>query len=172
MSLLILKILFSVIMSLWTRVILLALRWCALVGSPLCVAHPVITSITWECLLLLSFPVKQWKQASIPEKCLKKSHVEICSLRNKVHEINNWLVTDDIHILAISETHLDNTFDGTVVAIHGYNIYGKDWNANGGGAAVYIPNHIPVKIREDLMLNTVDVIWLQVHLPHYWGKLM
>jgi hypothetical protein len=34
------------------------------------------------------------------------------------------------------------------------------------GVAVYIQNHIPVKIREDLMLNTLEVIWLQVHLPH------
>jgi hypothetical protein len=68
--------------------------------------------------------------------------------------MNNLLVTDDIHILTISETHLDNTFD-TVVAIYGYNIYRKYRNACGGGVAVYIQNHIPVKIREDLMLNTV-----------------
>ena len=66
--------------------------------------------------------------------------MNICSLRNKVHEVNNLLVTDDIHILTISETHLDNTFDDTVVAIHGYNIYRKDRNANGGGVAVYIQN--------------------------------
>ena len=31
---------------------------------------------------------------------------------------------------------------------------------------IYIQNHIPVKLREDFMLNTVEVIWLQVHLPH------
>jgi hypothetical protein len=42
-----------------------------------------------------------------------------------------------------------------VVAIHGYNIYRKDRHAKGGGEAVYIQNHIPVNIREDLMLNTV-----------------
>jgi hypothetical protein len=30
----------------------------------------------------------------------------------------------------------------------------------------YIKNHISVKLREDLLLNTVEVIWLQVHLPH------
>ena len=40
--------------------------------------------------------------------------------RNKVHEINNLLVTDYIHILTISETHLDKTFDDTGVAIHGF----------------------------------------------------
>ena len=59
--------------------------------------------------------------------------------------------------------YLDNTFDDTVAAIHGDNIYRKDRNANGGGVAVYIQNHIPVKLRDDLMLK---IIWIQVHLPH------
>ncbi|CDQ86214.1 unnamed protein product [Oncorhynchus mykiss] len=84
---------------------------------------------------------------------LKIAQINICSLRNKVHEVNSLLVTDDIHILTISETHLDNTFDDTVVAIQGYNIYRKDRNANGGGVAVYIPNHIPVMLRGNLILN-------------------
>ena len=53
-----------------------------------------------------------------------------------------------------------------MAAIDGYNIYRKDRNANGGGVAVYIQNHIPVKLRDNLMLNTVEVIWLQIHLPH------
>ena len=63
-------------------------------------------------------------------------HINICSLRNKVHEINNLLTSDNIHILAISETHLDNSFDDTSVAIQGYNIYRRDRNAYGGGVAV------------------------------------
>ena len=92
------------------------------------------------------------------------AHIKICSLRNKVHEVNNLLVTDGIHNLTVSETHLDNTFDDTVVAIHGCNIYRKDRNANEGGVAVYIQNH--VKLRDDIMLNIVKLIWLQVHLPH------
>jgi hypothetical protein len=53
-----------------------------------------------------------------------------------------------------------------MVAIHGNNIYQKDRNSNRGSVAVYIQKHIPVKLRDDLMLNTVEVIWLQVHLPH------
>jgi hypothetical protein len=76
------------------------------------------------------------------------------------------LATGDIHIRSISESHLDNTFDAIVAATHGYNIYRKYRNAKGGGVAVYNQNHIPVKLREDLMLNTVEVIWLQVYLPH------
>ena len=68
------------------------------------------------------FPSKVLKTIKQPRKVLKIAHINICSLRNKVHEVNNLLVTDDFHILTISETHLDNTFD-TVVVIHGYNIY-------------------------------------------------
>jgi hypothetical protein len=69
------------------------------------------------------------------------------------------LLTDDIHILTISETQLDNTFDDTVVAIHGYNTEKPMVEV----LIVYIQSHIPVKLREDLILNTVEVIWLQVH---------
>ena len=69
---------------------------------------------------LLSKAIKTIKH---PRKVLKIAHVIICSLRNKVHEINYLLVTDDIHILTISEIHLDNTFYDTVVALHGYKIY-------------------------------------------------
>jgi hypothetical protein len=85
-------------------------------------------------------PSKVMKTGKHPRKVLKIAHVNICIFRNKVYEINNLQVTDDVHILTISETLLDNTFDDTVVAIHGQNIYR---NANGGGVAVYIQNHIP-----------------------------
>ena len=67
----------------------------------------------------------------LPRKGLKIAHVNICSLRNKVCEINNFLTSDNIHILAISETHLDNEFDDTVVAIQVYNIYRRDRNDYG-----------------------------------------
>ena len=60
------------------------------------------------------------------------------------------LTSDNIHILAIFETHLDNSFDDTSVAIQGYDIYRRDINAYGGGVAVYIQSHIPV-MGEDLM---------------------
>ena len=53
-----------------------------------------------------------------------------------------------------------------MAAIHGYNVDRKARNANGGGVAVYIQNHILVKLRDDLLLNTFEVIWLQVHLLH------
>ena len=41
------------------------------------------------------------------------THIEI------IHEINNLLISDNIHILANSETHLDHSFDDTSVVIQG-----------------------------------------------------
>ena len=38
---------------------------------------------------------KAMKTSKHPRKVLKITHVNICSLRNKVNEINNLLVTDD-----------------------------------------------------------------------------
>jgi hypothetical protein len=64
-------------------------------------------------------------------------------------EINNLLTSYNINTLAISETHLDNSFDDTSVEIQGYNIYRRDRKAYGGGVAVYIQSHI--MLREDLM---------------------
>ena len=55
-------------------------------------------------------PSKALKTIKQPRKVLKIALINICSLRNKVHEVNNLLVTDNIDI-HISETHLDNTFD-------------------------------------------------------------
>ena len=64
-------------------------------------------------------PSKAMKTSKHPRKVLKIAYINICS---RVHEINNMQVADDIHILSISETHLDNTFDDKVVAIQGHNI--------------------------------------------------
>jgi hypothetical protein len=63
--------------------------------------------------------------------------------------------------MAISETYLDNSFY-IAEAIQGHNIYRKDNNSYGGGLAVYVKIHIPVKLRGP----SVEVLWLQVHLPH------
>lgn len=105
-------------------------------------------------------------RSTLPKKGLKIAHLNICSLRNKVQEIENILTADCIHILAISETHLDQTFNDATVDIPGYRIHRKDRDMHGGGVAIYIQSHIPVKLRLDLMSCDVEMLWLQVHLPH------
>jgi len=103
---------------------------------------------------------------SLPRKGLRLAHININSLRNKINEVAELLNKFKIHILAISETHLDSSFDDTELYIEGYNIYRNDRNGFGGGVAFYILSHLPVKLRTDLMSFDIETLWLQMHLPH------
>lgn len=35
------------------------------------------------------------------------------------------------------------------------------------GVAIYVQNNIPAKIRQDLMLSSIEILWLQVQFPHH-----
>lgn len=94
--------------------------------------------------------------AKLPRKGLKLGHLNIRSLRNKIIDISNILLEGHLHILGITETHLDSTFGDSLLHIQGYSIYRKDRNVRGGGVAIYIQEHIPVKLRMDLMISEIE----------------
>lgn len=83
----------------------------------------------------------------------------MCSIRNKLTEVADILLGNALHILALSETHLDCTFEDSSLMISGYNVNRKDRNAN-GVVACYIPNYVLVLIRYGLMLLDMEVLWL------------
>jgi hypothetical protein len=62
-------------------------------------------------------------------------------------KFDNLPTSENIHFLFISETHLDHSFDDAVVSLHGYRMYRKDRNANGGDVAIYAQSHIPVRLQ-------------------------
>lgn len=102
----------------------------------------------------------------LPKKGLKIAHLNICSLKNKVHELSSILSDNSLHIIGISETHLDNETEDCEINILGYNIFRNDRNTFGGGVAFYIQEQLPVKLRKDLDILGVEILWLQVHLPY------
>ena len=83
-------------------------------------------------------------------KGLILAHINICSLRNKIQDLSLFLQLNKIDILMISETHLDHFIDNSDVDIGGFSIYRNDRNRFGGGVAIYIRDHFPVKLRHDL----------------------
>lgn len=101
-----------------------------------------------------------------PKRGLSIAHININSLRNKINEVTELLFEHKLHILAISETHLDSSFEDTELEISGYNIYRNDRNRYGGGVAFYVQNHVPVKIRMDMMQYNIEILWLHAYLPH------
>lgn len=101
-------------------------------------------------------------------KVFSLTHVNICSLRNKVHEVGSLLSTNSLCVLALSETHLDITFDSGEFNIDGYRLYRKDRNKFGGGVALYIKNNFVSKLRQDLMSHDLEIVWIQ--LQPVYGK--
>ena len=73
---------------------------------------------------------------NLPKNGLLIAHLNICSLRNKIHEICCVVQSNNIHVLAISETHSDSSFEDAEISIHGYNLFRRDRNRYGGGVAV------------------------------------
>ena len=60
-----------------------------------------------------------------------------CSLRNKINEIDQIVQTNDIHVLALSETQLDSSLEDAEFSIQNYTLFREDRNKNGGGVAMY-----------------------------------
>lgn len=104
--------------------------------------------------------------AKLPTKGLIMAHLNVCSLRNKIHEIERLAQLYNFHILTVSETHLDPSIDNDEISIQGYNIFRKDRNSFGGGVAVFVQSHIPVETKHDLIIDDIEALWVVVHLPH------
>ena len=72
-------------------------------------------------------------------------HLNINSIRNKIEDLK-YLISENIDILLISETKLNNTFPESQFLIAGFHPpYREDRNEKGGGILLYIREHIPSK---------------------------
>ena len=83
---------------------------------------------------------------------LKIAFLNIVSLRKHRRKLEIVLKDNDIDIIGLSETRLDETVRDSDVNINGYNIYRNDRNTNGGGVAIYVKESLSeptVKIKSD-----------------------
>ena len=92
---------------------------------------------------------------------MHKAQVNVCSLPNKIHEVFNLVNINNIHILALTETHLDASVNDGQMNIPGYTTR-RDRDRIGGDVALYIQNHIPFKRRDALNAYQIETLWAQV----------
>lgn len=59
-----------------------------------------------------------------------------------MHEVFDLMMNNNVHILAITETHSDDTINVGQIHQEGFNVMRKDRNRYGGGVALYIQNRI------------------------------
>ena len=90
-------------------------------------------------VIYLIFEGKKFKNIII-------GHLNVNSIRNKIEDIR-LIFQDNIDVIALSETKLDETFTTAQFNIKGFRApFRKDKNARSGGLLVYVNENIPCKL--------------------------
>lgn len=87
---------------------------------------------------------------TLPKKELEIAHLNVYILRNKIQDILEILIGNNLYVLAISETYLDQTTNSSLLM----------------GIIFIGMVEIPVKVCNDLSIIAVKEIWLQIQLPY------
>ncbi len=101
------------------------------------------------------------------QKGLKIAHLNIQSLYNKTDYVNLLLHDNNIDVLGISETWLDDKIDDSELTINDYTLYRLDRH-NGkthGGILCYVKDNISCRQNFDLSDTNIEAIFLEVNMP-------
>ena len=94
------------------------------------------------------------------------THLNIRSLSNKVDELKCLQLLCKFHIIAITDSHLDNSITDSEISIDGMKILHLDTTGRKGGVCVlYYADHLKALQRKDLYSPEIEAIWLHVRFP-------
>ena len=92
---------------------------------------------------------------------MKIGHINICSLRNKVRDVEELLYRGDYDILAICETWLDSSISDAIVHIPGYHVHRLDRKGRrGGGVCLYSRVSLIVSVIPHT--STVEAMFIRI----------
>ena len=91
--------------------------------------------------------------------------LNVCSLRRKVAEIEDFISTRGVHILGVAETWLSADVTDREVNIPHFSVFRKDREGRqGGGVAFYCHTSLQVRRRRDLECE-LEMLWLEILAP-------
>ena len=89
-----------------------------------------------------------------------------CHVTNKVDELQAVVETNNISVVVVTESWLNDSIPSTAINIgQPFNIFRKDRLMPGGGVLVYVHNDLPTKRLVNVEVNDKEVLWL-LHTPH------
>ena len=89
-------------------------------------------------------------------------HININSIRNNFDHLIA-ITKENVDVLMISETKLDESFPSMQFNIDGYNFFRSDQNANGGGILGYMRDDIPCKLIP-MRNSTIEGFFIELRL--------
>ena len=91
-------------------------------------------------------------------------HLNINSIRYKFDALKN-LIKDNIDILVVSETKIDESFPDSQFYIDGYNIpFRLDRTCDGGGVLVYFRSDIPCKLLKSNLPQNIEGLFIEMNM--------
>ncbi len=96
------------------------------------------------------------------------AHLNIRSLRGKVDHLRILLNQNNIDVLCLTETWLNDSVCDNEVFIDGYNLCRLDriFDMEHGGILCYVKDGIVFKERCDLHNDDIEALWIEITLPH------
>ena len=93
------------------------------------------------------------------------AHLNVRSLRNKDDELECLQLLCKFNIIAITESHLDNSISDSEISIDGMKILRLDRTGRkGGGYVLYYADHLKALQRKDYLYSQKS-LWLHVRFP-------
>ncbi len=83
------------------------------------------------------------------------------SIKNKIADFHARVDVEKPHIIAITESWLDDTFnDGEVFPVD-YSVFRNDRNKHGGGVALGIRSNLNPVLKCDFLSNDIEIVWAE-----------
>ena len=102
-------------------------------------------------------------KSKCPDKLIM-GHLNINSVRNKFDTLSH-IVKDNVDILMISETKLDDSFLTAKFLLHGFSApYRLDKNSKDGGILLYIREDIPSRLLNSKSKTGIETISVEINL--------
>ena len=92
--------------------------------------------------------------------------LNIVSLPKYIDEIRILLAKQDLDIVALNETRLDDMLSDDLMSVHNYDLIRTDRNRQGGGVCLYIRSNLNYLNRNDSIPATLEAVCVEIHKPN------
>ncbi len=77
-------------------------------------------------------------------------------------DIHHLLVSENIDLLAVTESWLDDSVSDSEIGLNGYDVFRCDRNRNGGGVAIFLSKLLFYKVRLDICCGDIESLWIEL----------
>ena len=95
--------------------------------------------------------------------------ITVCNdLGRRTDHINEFICKAlECHLVACTETHLDNSVGDDEIRIDGYYFLRKDPTRHGGGICIYLKEELNFRRLHDLEVGNSEIMWVQINWPNF-----